>query len=156
MPMRFLYLISLIYLKAYSDFVNFPNIFGRKQLKDDPNKTPFRIVNEFVPYRLYANKKGSVTLVVKLTNITSDPLMSSITVQLPKQMSFGGIGLEKAKEIRLGDVAPNEQKESRIDVYGDVGTDRGQYTIILTAYAHYRDYDTVLNSVTKSIALDVA
>jgi uncharacterized membrane protein len=139
------------------DLLNFPNLFGKKNVLDDLGKSmPFMITTEFVPYKLYANQKGSVTLNITLVNLTKEPLMSSIVLELPKQLSFGSLGLEKEKEIRLGVLSPSEHKNNKIEIYSNTSTDKGDYTIFITAFAHYRDYGQVLNSVKKKISLGVA
>jgi uncharacterized membrane protein len=132
------------------------DLFGKKNVMDElGNVPPYKLLTEFVPYKLYANRKASSSLMIKLKNQTGEALMTSIVVELPRQLSFGGIGIEKEKELRLGILGPNEEKEARIDVYGDSGTDAGEYTLGITAFSHYRDYGHILNYVKKKVRLDV-
>jgi uncharacterized membrane protein len=131
-------------------------LFGKKDASKEPEKPmPFRIMTEFIPYKLYFNRKGTVSLHIRLKNLTGEPLMSSLIIELPKQLGFGEIGLTKEKEIRLGVLSPNEERESHIEVSGDNVTDKGEYTIAVTALAHYRDYGHILNAVRKRISLNV-
>ncbi|MGC9099122.1 MAG: hypothetical protein ACP5HW_01065 [Candidatus Micrarchaeia archaeon] len=132
------------------------NLFGKKDVSDELSKqAPYRIITELVPYKLYANRKSSVMMLVKVKNMTSEPLLSSIVIELPKGISFDEIGLATSKEVRIGEIAPNEEKEVRVDVYSNSGTDKGEYTVVLTAFAHYRDYGHVLNAMKKRSAIEV-
>lgn len=138
------------------DIMKLFNLFGKKNVSDDISKAaPYRIITEFVPYKLYANRKSVSSLVVKLRNNTSEPLMTSLVVEVPRQLSLDEMGLQKAKEIRAGDVAPNEDKEFRTEIFGNQGTDKGDYTISVTAFAHYRDYGHVLNAMKKRTSIEV-
>jgi uncharacterized membrane protein len=113
-------------------------------------------MTEFVPYKLYANRKNSVLLMLKLKNLTREPVLSSLVVELPKNLSLDDTGLASTKELRLGMLSPGEEKESRIEVHGDAGTDKGEYTLSVTAFIHYRDYGHVLNAMKKKALLEVA
>ncbi|MDE1856227.1 MAG: hypothetical protein KGH49_03265, partial [Candidatus Micrarchaeota archaeon] len=64
-------------------------LFGKKNVSQEIAKpSPYRILTEFVPYKLYANRKTSSTLSIKLKNMTTEPLMTSVVVKLPKQLAF--------------------------------------------------------------------
>ncbi len=138
-----------------SDLMGILNLFGKKDVSADLSKRfPYEIRTEFVPYKLKARQKATTSFVIRLKNITGEPLLSSVVVDVPRQLSMDSIGLAKQKELRLGILAPGEEKESRIDVNSGVGTDKGEYTISLTAFAHYRDYGHVLNAMKKSALLE--
>jgi hypothetical protein len=131
------------------------DLFGKKDASSELGRTlPYRIVTEFVPYKLYANRKSSVLLMLKLKNLTSEPVLGSVVVEVPKGLSLDYTGLSSAKELRFGTLAPNEEKESRVEVHGDAGTDRGEYTLSITAFIHYRDYGHVLNAMKKKTVLE--
>ncbi len=131
------------------------NLFGKKDVSADLGKRfPYDVRTEFVPYKLKSRQKTTSSLVVRLKNTTSEPLLSSIAIDVPKQLSLDTLGLAKQKEIRLGTLAPGEEKESRIDINSDVGTEKGEYTVTLTAFAHYRDYGHVLNAMKKTAILE--
>ncbi|MGC8629231.1 MAG: hypothetical protein ACP5T4_03420 [Candidatus Micrarchaeia archaeon] len=131
-------------------------LFGKKNAAEDLNKeVPYRLSVEFVPYRLYANQKNSARMFVKIKNLTGEPTLSSIVVQVPKGLSLDETGISKEKEVKLGVLAPDEEKQVSVDVYGDAGTDKGEYTLSLTAFIHYRDYGHVLNAVRKKALLEV-
>ena len=133
------------------------DLFGKKDASSELNKTlPYRIMTEFTPYKLYANRRNSVMLLLKVKNLTNEPVLGSVVVELPKSLSLDDSGMHAAKELRLGTLAPSEEKVSQVEVYGDVGTDTGEYTLSITAFIHYRDYGHVLNAVKKKAVLEVA
>lgn len=133
------------------------DLFGKKDSSGELSRTlPYRIMSEFVPYRLYANRKSSVLLLLRLKNLTAEPVLSSLVVELPKGLSLDETGISTAKELRLGTLAPGDEKESKIEVFGNAGTDRGEYTLAITAFIHYRDYGHVLNAMKKKALLEVS
>ncbi|MDE1761705.1 MAG: hypothetical protein KGH59_04360 [Candidatus Micrarchaeota archaeon] len=132
------------------------DLFGKKNVAEEISKpSPYRILTEFVPYKLYSDRRSATTLSVKLKNLTTEPLMTSVVIKLPKQLAFDQMGLNHEKEVRFGDLATNDEKESRIEIYTGPGADKGEYTMNITAFAHYRDYAHVINSVSKRTTLQV-
>lgn len=130
--------------------------FGKKDVSEDlTKKSPYRIMAEWVPYKLYSGKKSTSSLTIKLRNSSGEALLTSIVAEVPKQLGFDEIGVTKQKEVRLGYLAPEEEKEVRIDVYNSAGADAGDYTVSLTAIAHYRDYGHVLNAIKKRTTISV-
>ncbi|MEM0086684.1 MAG: hypothetical protein QW774_00100 [Candidatus Micrarchaeaceae archaeon] len=133
-----------------------PNLFGKKNAGEElEKKAPYRIKTELFPYKLYANKRSNSSLSITLRNEMSEPMLTSVVIELPSGLSFDEIGLEKAKEVRLGEIAQNEEKSASVNIHSDVGTDAGDYTITITAFAHYRDYGHVLNGVRKRMMIEV-
>jgi uncharacterized membrane protein len=94
-------------------------------------------------------------MTVKMTNITKEILLSSVVVEAPGQLGFDEMNLSKQREVRIGELQPNEAREIRISVYSSMKSDPGEYTLTLTAIAHYRDYGHVLNMVKKRVAVDI-
>jgi uncharacterized membrane protein len=94
-------------------------------------------------------------LIVRVKNMTQEVLLTSVVAELPKQLGFGAVALTKEQEMRLGEVAPDEEKEVRFDVYSTLNSDPGEYTLNLTAIAHYRDYGHVINAVKKRVTVEV-
>lgn len=131
-------------------------LFGKKDVKADLGKAlPYAITTAFTPYRLQANTRSNATLSVNVKNLTNEPVMASIVVEVPDKLSLDQTGFSKQKEIRIGMLGPNEQKESHTDIYSGVGTDKGEYTLGITAFVHYRDYAHVLNAAKKRTILQV-
>jgi hypothetical protein len=132
------------------------DIFGKKDAATDITAgSPFLISTELVPYRLYSRRNSSATLMVRVRNVTKDILLTSVVAELPNRLGFDEMVLSRQREIRVGEMQPNEQKEVKFNVYGGVGSDAGEYTLRLTTIAHYRDYSHVLNAVKKQISISV-
>lgn len=116
---------------------------------------PFTLSIAFRPLRLSARADGSVDLLATVHNVSGMPQMCSLVVEVPKSLGFDGVGLHKTKELRLGQLGPDEQKEAAVTIVGGGQTQPGSYRLQVTAYAHYRDYTHVLNSVSKTVELRV-
>ncbi|MCL4373477.1 MAG: hypothetical protein M1360_01985 [Candidatus Marsarchaeota archaeon] len=132
------------------------NIFGKKDAASDLTAMlPYKLSVEMVPYRIYANRNSSATMMVRLQNNTGEILLTSLVAELPQQLGFDELGVSKQKEVRVGEIAPHEEKEIKLDIYGGLNSDPGEYTVSLTAIAHYRDYGHVLNAVKKRTVVNV-
>ncbi len=132
------------------------NLFGKKDSASEITKgPPYSVSTEFVPYRLHAKTSGSVTLNVKVRNLTKDILLTSVVVKVPGKLGFDEMVMQKEKEQRVGEMQPGELKEMKFIVYSSLGSDPGEYNITLTTFAHYRDYGHVLNSVKKDVQISV-
>jgi uncharacterized membrane protein len=132
------------------------NIFGKKDVSDDITKNvPYRLVTEWVPYKMYSGRKSTTTLKVKLKNMTKEVLLTSLVVELPNKLGFDEIGMSKQREIRMGELAPDEEKEVGLSVYNGTDADPGEYTVSLAAIAHYRDYGHIINAIKKRTTVQV-
>ena len=132
------------------------NLFGKKDVSTELTKgAPYRLATELVPYKLYAKRKSSSTLKIRLRNLTNEVLLTSVAAELPKPLAFEATGLTKQREVRIGDLAPNEEKEVQFEVFTTPGSDPGDYTLSLTAMAHYRDYGRIINAVRKRVMIGV-
>lgn len=132
------------------------NLFGKKDVGEEITKnSPYKLATAWVPYRLYSKKNSTATLVVRVKNMTKEVLLTSVVAELPRQLAFEQMGLSKEREVRLGELHPDEEREVRMDVFSGVSTDTGQYTLGLTAMAHYRDYGHILNAVKKRVSIEV-
>jgi hypothetical protein len=132
------------------------DLFGKKDVKEDLGRQlPYAVKTEFVPYRLKSNQRSVSSLNMQVKNLTSEPVMGSVVVEVPDRLSLDETGFSKQKEVRFGMLAPNEQKDARVDIFSGVGTDKGEYTVGVTAFVHYRDYAHVLNAVKKRAVIEV-
>lgn len=132
------------------------NIFGKKDVGSTlVNSAPYKLSTEWVPYKLYANRQNSTSLVVKLKNLSGEILLTSVVAELPKNLGFDEMRVSKQRELRIGKMAPSEEKEVRFDVFSDLSSDVGDYTVTVTAIAHYLDYGHVINAVKKRTTISV-
>jgi len=129
-------------------------IFGKRDVGEElVRKVPYAMKLSFHPYRLNANKMESVLLIVELKNLKEEVLLTSVIVQLPKNLGFDQTALSNAREIRLGELKPGEEKVVKIEVWGNPRTDSAEYPIDVTAICHYRNYGYMLNAEKKGITL---
>lgn len=132
------------------------DLFGKKDVSDElTKKIPYSMKMRFKPYRLLANKNNSVTLILSIKNMSNEPLMTSVVVKTPKPLGFDPTGLGNAREIRIGYLAPGEEKELNVEIYGRLQSPPGDYKLLITAFCHYRDYAHILNSESKKVSLRV-
>lgn len=131
------------------------DLFGKKDVTTDLGRQlPYSVGTGFSPFKLKANNRSSSTLTVNLKNLTNEAVMSSVVVEVPDRVSLDSTGTAREKEVRLGMLAPNEQREAKIEVYSNSGTDKGEYTLTITAFIHYRDYGHVLNAMKKRAVVE--
>jgi len=132
------------------------NIFGKKDAASELTRAiPYKISTEFVPYKLYSDRKSQVSLFVRVKNATKEVLLTSVVAELPKQLGFDEMGMQKQRELRLGELKPGEERELRLDIYNTINADPGDYTVAITTISHYRDYGHVINAVKKRTTLSV-
>jgi len=130
------------------------DIFGKKNVGEElVKKVPYSMKLKFHPYRLNANKMESVMLIIELKNLKEEVLLSSLVIELSKNLGFDQTALSNAREIRLGEMKPGEEKEVKIEIWGNPRTDAGDYTIKATAICHYRNYGYLLNAEKKEVVL---
>ncbi len=132
------------------------NLFGKKDVASDLTKSsPYKVTTELIPYKLFAKKSSNATLRISIKNMTNEVLLTSVVAELPNNLAFEQMGISRQRELRLGEIAPDEEKETRLDVFSGLNTDNGEYTVTLTAMAHYRDYGHILNAVKKRVTIQV-
>lgn len=132
------------------------NIFGKRDAANEIARgPPFSVSTELFPYKLQAKKSNSAVMTVKIMNITKEILLTSVVAEVPAQLGFDEMNLSKQREVRVGELQPNELREVRISLYSSMKSDPGEYTLTLTAIAHYRDYGHVLNMVKKRVAVEI-
>jgi hypothetical protein len=118
---------------------------------------PFKINTTFHPLRLGANKRNSVSLIVKITNVSKDPQLVSMDVMLPKDqmLGFESTCLHKSVEKKVGEVAPGATVEASVPLWANNQTKPGNYRMNLKVYSHYQDYNKVLNYMEKAASVRV-
>lgn len=130
------------------------DLFGKKDVKENLGmKAPYSISTSFTPFHVQANVRSRAALTMRIKNMTSEAVMGSVVVEVPDRLSLDETGFSKQKEVRFGTLGANEEKETAIDIFSGTQTDKGEYTIGVTAFVHYRDYAHVLNAVKKRAVL---
>ncbi|MFH0818055.1 MAG: hypothetical protein V1909_05490 [Candidatus Micrarchaeota archaeon] len=132
------------------------DLFGKTDVSDDlTKKIPYVMKYRFNPYRLVANKNNSVRLMLTVKNATNEPLMTSVVIKVQMGLGFDQSCLGQVREIRFGNMAPKDEKELDVEIFGKLQTAPGEYKVLITAFSHYRDYAHILNSESKKISLRV-
>ncbi|MEM2174534.1 MAG: hypothetical protein QXI58_02790 [Candidatus Micrarchaeia archaeon] len=111
-------------------------MFGEKK----KSKLPFEI-------RLASHKQDSSTLFIKIKNLQEDSCLTSINLVCEKGIGVDQSCITNSKEVRLGFLKPNEEREVKIPIYSSVTTEPGNYKIVVSAISHYRTYDYVGNEM---------
>jgi uncharacterized membrane protein len=116
---------------------------------------PFAVSLSFAPLRLAANKASSVSLVVKVKNISGDAQIVSVDALLPKNVmvGFDPACINKAVEKRVGELKAGESKDVSINVWSNNQTKEGTYPVDVTVFSHYIGYDKVVSYIKKNTTL---
>lgn len=137
------------------------SIVGSDKPQEEPqgngSSNPFNVMVSFAPVRLSANKRSSVSLVVKVKNISGAPQLVSVDALLPKSamVGFDPACINKAAEKRVGELKAGDSTEVSIPIWSNTQTKEGNYPVAVTVYAHYIGYDKVLSYIKKSTSLRV-
>ena len=131
------------------------DIFKKKEEASGKGGMPFSVKTSISPVRMTAHKINSIDLSLKIKNLLSEASLTSIMIQVPKELGLDQIGIAKAKEMRLGYLSKGEEKEIVIPIWGNVTTGPGEYKINVELVCHYRTYAYVQNSVKVRIELRV-
>jgi len=126
-----------------------------KKSENVDKSIPYSVRTSLNPIRLNAYKIESCDMRVFVKNITNEPLLTSVTVTVPKQLSVDRNGIPKTKEVRLEFLQKNEEREISIPIWSNVTTAPGTYSITLSVVAHYRSYSYILNKVTIPVEIRV-
>lgn len=112
---------------------------------------PFNVTTALRPVRLSARKESSLELLVTVKNVTDAPVMTSVSVEVPKSLGFENVGMTKIKEIRMGELPPQKEKTLSVSICSNSTTMPGTYAVLVTVSHHYRDYSHVLNYAKKTV-----
>jgi uncharacterized membrane protein len=122
---------------------------------EDKSSNPFNVSISFAPLRLSAKNRSSVSLVVKVKNISASPHLVSVDALLPRDamIGFDPACINKAAEKRLGELKPGASLDVPITIWSSNQTKEGTYPVEVTVYSHYIGYEKVLSYLKKSTAL---
>ncbi len=81
--------------------------------------------------------------------------MTSIVVTVGKGIGLDRSAISQQREIRLGFLKPGEQRHIKVQVWSTQRTEKGVYSLDLTAIAHFHDYSHVLNQARKRLSVRV-
>ena len=123
--------------------------------EEKKSDNPLNVTVTFSPLRLSANGKSSVSLSVKVKNVSRSPQLVSVDALLPKEamLGFDPACINKAAEKRVGEIKPGDSVEASMVIWSSSQTKEGNYPVEVTVYTHYIGFDKVLSYVKKSTAI---
>jgi uncharacterized membrane protein len=123
--------------------------------QEDRSSNPFNVSVSFAPLRLSAKNRSSVSLVVKVKNVSASPQIVSVDALLPRDamIGFDPACINKAAEKRLGELKPGSAVDVPITIWSSSQTREGSYPVEVTVYSHYIGYEKVLSYLKKSTSL---
>jgi uncharacterized membrane protein len=118
---------------------------------------PFKLSHKFSPLRLKAHKDSKLAMSITVKNTSGSKQLVSVDVGLPKgnRIGFDVTSSQKQHEERLGEMAPGTTKTFSVNVHGGNLTKPGEVPIKITAYAHYLNYNKVLEQASKMVSLRI-
>lgn len=121
----------------------------------DKRDNPFNVSVSFSPLRLSAMNRSSVSLSVKIKNVSGQVQLVSVDALLPRDslLGFDPACINKASEKRVGELKPGESVEASMTVFSSNQTKDGNYPVEVTVYSHYIGYDKVLSYLKKSTSI---
>src|SRR3989338_3106545 len=129
------------------------SLMGKPDEQPARQGLPFNISTALRPVRLSARKNSCLELLVTVKNASEEPVMTSVSVEVPKVLGFESLGIAKIKEIRIGELPAGKEKTVSFSVCAGIQTQPGVYSALLTVSHHYRDYSHVQNYAKKSVEI---
>jgi uncharacterized membrane protein len=107
------------------------------------------------PIRISLVQKDTMTVTATVKNRSENPQLVSIDFELPGDLGFDEMGVSKSKSARLGEIPPGESAEAIFEVHPTHRARENEYSGRITAFAHYRDYDNVVEKTTLNYTIRV-
>ncbi len=107
------------------------------------------------PIRISIANKETMTVTVKVKNMSDKPQMVSVDFEIPKDLSFDSTGVSNRKNEKIGEIAPGEVKDASFEVFATHRASENDYTARVTGYVHFRDYNNVLEKTILSATIRV-
>ena len=148
----------------YRDIMGlFDWLSGKKEEQEEPAEVPirgskpFKISHKFSSLRMKAHKDSKMGMTVKVKNTSGKKHLVSVDVELPKGHKLGldVTSGQKHHEEKLGEIAAGATKSFSMNIHGGRMTAPGEIPIKITAYAHYLNYNKVLEQESKTIKLRI-
>ncbi len=116
---------------------------------------PYDVKIEFSPLRMKKGDERPTQMLINVKNIDKEENLTSVVIEIPREMGFDKTGAVSRKEIRIGTLKPKDQKEFTIELYSNHRAEQGAYDIKVKANKHYRGYSHILDSAEKNIVLRI-
>ena len=130
------------------------DLFGKKDASKVAKGVPFDIKTSFNPVRVSAHRTDRCDLEIRIKNVSEETILTSLVIET-QGLGLDQMGIQKAKEIRIGYLGKGEDYTIIVPLWSNTSTNQGECPVKVTAFVHYRTYAYVLNSVKKNLALRV-
>ena len=107
------------------------------------------------PFRFSLKDKNSVELSLEVANESTEPKMITLSIVLPKQVSFnkGGTNYEFQKEYDA--LKAGQKIQMKIPLYLSAETEPGTFDGKVSIEEHYNEFGYVMRSYNKPLTLRV-
>jgi len=116
---------------------------------------PYDVKIEFSPLRMKKGDERSTQMFINVRNLEKEENLTSVVIEIPREMGFDKTGTVSRKEIRIGTLKPNDSKELTIELFSNHRTEEGIYDIRVKANKHYRGYSHIIDATEKNINLRI-
>lgn len=116
---------------------------------------PYDVKIEFSPLRMRKGDDRPIQMLINVKNIDNEDNLTSVVIEIPKEMGFDKIGTVSRKEIRIGTLKSKEDKNFTIELYPNHRSEVGTYDVSVIANKHYRGYSHIINNSQKNISLRI-
>lgn len=133
--------------------MTFLDLFGKKQVVS--SKGDYEVKFELHPFRLSAGKNNSVDVKIQLINTSGRSLLTAVVLKTQKTLGFDQSAISQERELRIGEMLPDEIKDITIPLYATQRTVKGNYKLLIYVISHYRNYSYVLNEIRIDVPVRV-
>jgi uncharacterized membrane protein len=116
---------------------------------------PYDVKIEFSPLRMKKGDDRPTQMLIYVKNLQKEENLTSVVIEIPREMGFDKTGAVSRKEIRIGTLKPDENKEFKIELYSNHRAEPGTYDVRIKANKHYRGYSHIIETTEKNISLRI-
>ncbi len=116
---------------------------------------PYDVKIEFSPLRMKKGDERPTQMLINVRNMENEENLTSVVIEIPREMGFDKTGAVSRKEIRIGTLKPNEEKNFQIELFPNYRAEPGTYDVAIKANKHYRGYSHIINTAQKNISLRI-
>ncbi|MFH1471071.1 MAG: hypothetical protein ABIF01_04945 [Candidatus Micrarchaeota archaeon] len=107
------------------------------------------------PIRISIAGKETMTVTIKAKNLSDKPQLVSVDFEIPNDLSFDSTGVSNKRNAKVGEIAPGQSKEASFEVFATHRASQNEYKARVTGFAHYRNYESVLEKATLEATIRV-
>jgi uncharacterized membrane protein len=116
---------------------------------------PYDVKIEFSPLRMKKGDDRPTQMLINVKNLEKEENLTSVVIEIPREIGFDKTGAVSRKEIRIGTLKANDNKNFTIELYSNHRAEPGTYDVKVKANKHYRGYSHIINTAEKNISLRI-